>query len=71
MTRKTYPNTQADAIRMMGFDPVALGGKEIDGEIYKPDANPDDRGRCCICGKPGVWISGAGMHLCARHQDDY
>lgn len=71
MAKRTRPNTQADAIRMMGYDPLALGGKEIDGDIYKPDANPNDRGRCYRCGQPGVWISGAGMYLCAEHQDDY
>jgi hypothetical protein len=63
--------TQAAALQAMGFDPVALGGKVVDGEVFKPDANPDDRGRCANCGRPGVWISGAGRYLCAEHQDDY
>jgi hypothetical protein len=43
----------------------------VDGEVFKPDANPDDRGPCANCGRPGVWISGAGRYLCAEHQDDY
>lgn len=67
----TVPGTQADALRFAGFDPVALGGKVVGGKVFKPDANPDDQGRCANCGKPGVWISGAGRYLCARHQDDY
>lgn len=67
----TAPGTQADALRFAGFDPVALGGKVVDGEVFKPDANPDDRGTCANCGRPGVWISGAGRYLCAEHQDDY
>ncbi len=67
----TAPGTQADALRFTGFDPVALGGKVVDGEVFKPDANPRLQGRCANCGKPGVWISGAGQYLCARHQDDY
>lgn len=71
MARKTRPGTQADAIRMLGYDPVALGGKEIDGEIYKPDTDPDAPGRCYECGRPGYWVSGAGRYLCAEHQDDY
>ncbi len=63
--------TQAAALQAIGFDPVALGGKVVDGEVFKPDANPDDRGRCANCGRPGVWISGAGRFLCFEHQDDY
>ena len=63
--------TQAAALQAMGIDLVALGGKVVDGEVFKPDANPDDRGRCASCGRPGVWISGAGQYLCAEHQDDY
>jgi len=67
----TVPGTQADALRFAGFDPVALGGKVVDGEVFKPDANPRLQGRCANCGRPGVWISGAGQYLCAEHQDDY
>jgi hypothetical protein len=64
-------NAQAAIIVALGFDPVALGGKVIDGELYGPDANPNERGPCSRCGKGGVWIAGAGEILCARHQDDY
>lgn len=66
-----HPNTQAAMVKAMGFDPAALGGKIVDGELYKPDANPNERGPCARCGKLGVWIAGAGEVLCARHQDDY
>ena len=66
-----HPHTQAAAIEAMGFDPVALGGKIVDGEVFKPDARPESRGPCGRCKRPGVWISGAGEYLCARHQDDY
>jgi hypothetical protein len=27
--------------------------------------------KCARCGKPGMWIMGAGMVLCVRHQDSY
>ena len=67
-----HPHTQASVIAAMGLDPVAMGGKVVDGEVFKPDANPNDRGPCAICGAPGMAIGGAGgMHLCAKHQDDY
>ena len=66
-----HENTQAAMIAALGLDPVALGGKLIDGELFKPDANPNQRGPCARCGKGGVWIAGAGETLCARHQDDY
>lgn len=69
--RRIAPGTQAAALTAMGIDPVAAGGKMIDGHVFKPDSNPNDRGRCARCGQPGVWIGGAGEHLCARHQDDY
>lgn len=26
---------------------------------------------CARCGKRGRWISGAGLALCSRHEDDY
>lgn len=66
-----HEGTQAAMIRAMGMDPVALGGKVVDGEAFKLDANPEHRGECARCDKPGVWISGAGEILCARHQDEY
>lgn len=62
---------QVDAIRALGLDPVALGGKAVDGHVFKPDAVPENTGYCRICGRPGVWISGAGGYLCYLHQDDY
>jgi len=65
------PGTQASAIAAAGFDPVALGGKIVDGKIFKPDADPNSPGECERCGHPGIWIAGAGMTLCHRHQDDY
>jgi len=68
---KIYKNTQAAVIEAMGFDAVKLGGKVVDGEIFKPDARPADRGTCMVCGKPGVWICGCGGYMCARHQDSY
>lgn len=40
------------------------------GGIYKPDAEPTTR-RCARCGRPAMWIAGAGEALCVRHQDDY
>lgn len=66
-----HAGTQAAAVRAIGLDPVAMGGKVIDGQVFKPDACADARGECARCGNPGVWISGAGEYLCARHQDDY
>lgn len=46
-------------------------GRDIGGEIYKPDASPTDF-PCARCGRrPAAWIGGAGEALCARHQDDY
>lgn len=41
------------------------------GGTYKPDAQPAPGGKCARCGKPGMWIAGAGEVLCVRHQDDY
>jgi hypothetical protein len=41
------------------------------GGTYKPDAEPAPGGKCARCGKPGMWISGAGLVLCVRHQDSY
>lgn len=41
------------------------------GGMYKPDAQPAPGEKCARCGKPGMWIMGAGMVLCVRHQDDY
>jgi hypothetical protein len=42
------------------------------GGIYKPDASPAPAGKKCKrCGRPGMWISGAGMVLCHAHQDSY
>lgn len=66
-----HPGTQAAVMKALGFDPAALGGKIVDGELYKPDARPDQRGPCARCGKLGLYIAGAGETLCARHQDDY
>jgi len=63
---------QKDILAKYGIDPVLAGGKVVDGEIYKPDADPEHRGKCAICGVAGaVWICGAGSYLCARHQDSY
>jgi len=47
------------------------GGRVIGGYVFKPDAKPDNIGRCARCGRPAPWITGAGEHLCHRHQDDY
>jgi hypothetical protein len=41
------------------------------GGMYKPDAQPAPGKKCARCGKPGMWIMGAGMVLCVRHQDSY
>jgi len=68
---KPQPGTQAAVIEAMGIDPLAAGGKLVDGQVFKPDADPSHRGKCGRCGRPGVWIAGAGEYLCARHQDDY
>ncbi len=64
------PRTQANIINAL-FSCAASLGHVVDGNLYKPDAHPADRGPCTRCGRSGVWISGAGQHLCARHQDDY
>lgn len=66
-----HPDTQAASIYGMGIDPMTIGGKNVDGEIFKPDADPDSRGVCGICGKPGVWIAGGAQYRCAKHQDCY
>jgi len=69
---KIYHNTQAAMLESMGIDAVKAGGKVVDGAVFKPDAYPDSRGECRVCGNSnGVWIGGAGGHLCAEHQDDY
>lgn len=56
-------------------DPIlATVGRVIDGKVWKPDAAPAQSGaRCARCGTTSgvAWISGAGAHLCHRHQDDY
>jgi len=65
------PGTQAAFIKNLGFDPMTLGGKTVNGEIFKPDADPENRGICEICGDSGIWIAGAGQYLCAKHQDCY
>lgn len=42
------------------------------GGMYKPDAEPAKPGQRCVqCGRPGMWISGAGRVLCHTHQDNY
>ena len=38
---------------------------------WKPDTDHSTGGECEICGRPGLWICGAGQILCANHQDDY
>jgi hypothetical protein len=51
-----------------------LTGMGVDGPggVYKPDASPATPGqKCQKCGRDGMWISGAGLTLCYRHQDDY
>jgi len=68
---RVVPGTQAAAVAASGLDPVSAGAKVVDGAVFKPDARPDRQGRCSVCRRPGVWISGAGAYLCARHQDDY
>jgi len=61
--------------------------KETDAQLNPPDQNirdyggfapagtseadPDDTGKCEICGRMGYWNSGAGQILCARHWDEY
>jgi hypothetical protein len=68
-TAEVMPGTQAAAVlAIMGSLP---GAKIVDGQVFKPDAYPEDRGRCGRCSRLGVWIGGAGEYLCARHQDDY
>lgn len=67
-----HSGTQAAVIQGMGFDPVALGGKVLGGNVFKPDAVTGHLGKCARCGCEGApWISGAGRHLCSKHQDDY
>lgn len=69
---KIQPNTQAAIIQNMGFDPIKLGGKIIDGVVCKPDAVEEKTGKCMVCGTPTkIWVCGAGSYLCARHQDCY
>jgi len=65
-----HAGTQAATVQVVG--PTLMGlGHVVNGQVFKPDANPKQRGPCGRCGKPGVWISGASEFLCARHQDDY
>ena len=47
-------------------------GVQGPGGTYKPDASAAPAGETCAnCGRPGMWISGAGRVLCVKHQDDY
>ena len=64
-----HPGTQAAAVAAMAPGAMALA-KPGPGGLYKPDASPTDL-RCARCGRPAMWIAGAGEALCVRHQDDY
>ncbi len=67
-----HPKTSPAFIQSMGFNPIKLGAKIIDGEVCKPDAKEEKEGKCMVCGTPTkIWICGAGSYLCARHQDSY
>lgn len=83
MTREVRVTWKLDRVRLNGIERedqvlrhtatlhAATGlGVQGPGGIYKPDASPTTR-KCARCGRPAMWIAGAGEALCVTHQDDY
>jgi hypothetical protein len=69
VSRITKIQQQVDVVAAVAPELLSMA-KAGPGGMYKPDASPTKL-RCARCGRPAMWIAGAGEALCHRHQDDY